>query len=102
MDEHKAVQDQERARQARNIVENPLFQEAVEACKSHLWDQFAKSELSDDETRRSARIGIDLLDILLKNLKRHIEKGKMADKMLADLEEMRKRQGDFTRYRKIS
>lgn len=101
-EEIKAVREADRARQARAIVENPLFKEAVDACNDHIWGQFAKSEFSDDQTRRNARIALDLLDRLLKNLKRHIETGKMADQNLVNIEDERKRKGIFQRYRKIS
>lgn len=97
-----ATREAERARQAARIVDNPLFKEAVAACNDKIHDEFARSKLSDDETRRNARIAIDLLDRLLKNLKHHIETGKMANQTLVNIEDERKRKGIFQRVRKVS
>ena len=86
MSEEKARQELYRANRAKSIIEDELFLEAVEAVKDQLWRDFAQSKLDDDNLRRNARIGVDMLDRILSSLRKHIETGKMADKALADIE----------------
>lgn len=86
MSEDKAREELNRANRASRILEDDLFVDAVEAVKDHLWGEFAQSKLSDDDTRRNARIGVDMLDRILQSLRKHIETGKMAKVELAEIE----------------
>lgn len=86
MNEDKAREELDRANRARIILEDELFSDAVEAIKDQLWKDFAQSRIPDDDTRRNARIGVDMLDRILQSLRKHIETGKMAKKTLADIE----------------
>lgn len=86
MSEDKAREELNRASRAKVIYEDPIFAEAVEALKARLWDEFATSEINDDDTRRNARIGLDMLDRILKSFKHHMETGKFAALELASLE----------------
>jgi hypothetical protein len=87
--ESRAYKELHRAHRAEQIYGDELFEEAVAAVKDQLWEDFARTELSDDDTRRNARIGLAMLDGILKSLRRHIETGKMAKKSLADVEAKR-------------
>ena len=84
--ERKAHQELDRANRARQIMEDPLFRDAVEAVKDQLYKDFAASPLEDDKQRLSARIGIDMLDRVLTSLRKHVETGKMAALSLADID----------------
>lgn len=102
MDEAKAVAERDRAHAAARLLEDPLMVEAVQACNDKLWREFAESPISDDETRRNARIGLDMLNRIVANLRKHIESGKLADKYLADLEKERLRLGKYEIHRRIA
>ena len=43
------------------------------------------SAIDDDDTRRNARIGVDMLDRLLKAIRVHMETGKIAEASLAEI-----------------
>lgn len=79
-------QEVNRGDQARRIYESPLFKEAVDAIKDRLWLQFSKSALADDKARLIARLKLDCLDELLKDLNRHMDTGKLASQQLPMIE----------------
>ena len=90
LNEDKAREELDRANRARVILEDDLFLAAIDAIKDQLWSDFAKSRIDDDNLRRNARIGVDMLDRILSALRHHITTGKFAVKTLAEIEEKRK------------
>lgn len=95
--ETKARQELSRAHRAERIYGDDLFKAAIEAVRDKLWEDFARSALSDDETRRNARIGLAMLDGILKALKYHIDTGKLAKESLTEVESKRTWRRRFTR-----
>lgn len=79
-------QEVDRGQRARQIVEDPLLVAAVDAIKDRVWRDFAKSALGDDDARRMARIKLDCLDQVLRDLRRHMETGKLASQQLPLIE----------------
>lgn len=97
-DQEKRAHDElHRAQRAKQIIEDELFVAAVEATKERIWDDFAKSKLQDDVTRRDARISLHVLDGILKNLRHHMETGKLAS---ATLKEVKQRRDWLARFRR--
>ncbi len=84
--EQTARKELERANRTRQIVEDPIFRDAVQAVRDQLYKDFAKSDLGDDRKRLSARIGVDLLETLLTALEKHMQTGKMAEHTLAEID----------------
>lgn len=89
-EEKRAFKDIHRAHQVSQILDSGAFVEAVEAVKQQIYDEFAKSALDDDLARLRARVSIDLLNRILKNLRHHIDTGKMAQGVITSIEEKRR------------
>lgn len=84
-----AVQAQNRARHAQNLLENPLLNEGIQAIKDQLWAEFSQSPLDDDRCRLQARMGVDMLDRILKYLKKKVKDGDVADLALTEIKRKR-------------
>lgn len=78
IDEGKAHEEIHRAELASRILENPLFVEAMDAIKDEIYKDFAQCNPRDERGLLCARLQIGLLDKLLKQLKTHIDTGKLA------------------------
>jgi hypothetical protein len=89
-EEKRAYQEMHRAHQVSQILDSGAFQNAVEAVKQQLYEDFARSPLDDDSIRLRARVGIDMLDRILKHLRHHIDTGKLAKESLAGIEKKRR------------
>jgi len=89
-EEKRAHQEINRAHQVSQILDSKAFQDAVEAVKQQLYEEFARSPLDDENTRLRARVGVDMLDRVLKHLRKHIDTGKMATQALAEVDKKRR------------
>ena len=78
MDEHKLIRERERAHLAKQIVDNPVWQDAwtvyEETLKAHIFEP-----KSSDEAVLVARQGI----LLMKRVKAHIEQAMKTGEMAA-------------------
>jgi hypothetical protein len=88
--ESRARKEVQLEQKASNILDSPLLKDAIEAVKDQLYKEFAASALEDDNLRLRARIGIEMLDRVLKHLRHHIDTGKMARVALAEVEEKKR------------
>lgn len=79
-------QEVNRGSRAKQIYEDPLFAEAVDAVKDRVWKEFAASSLKDDTQRLICRLKLDCLDEVLKALHRHMETGRLASHQLPLIE----------------
>ncbi|MDH3919057.1 MAG: hypothetical protein OEU25_12870 [Rhodospirillales bacterium] len=89
-EEKRAHKEAHRAHQVSQILDSGAFKDAVEAVKQQLYEEFARSPLDDDGLRLRARIGMDVLDRILKNLRHHIDTGKLAQASLLAIEKKRR------------
>ena len=96
-DEKKARGQINRAHQANRLLESELFQGAVEAVKDQIWREFIASDLDDDQKRRNCRVGLEILDRILSQMRHHVQTGKLATGHLTDIEKRR----DFLQRLKI-
>ena len=89
-DQEKHAHDElHRAHRASQILEDDLFKEAIAAIRGGFQKDFEDSDLNDDDTRRNARIGIEILTRILRALKHHVDTGKMAQVSLSEIEQRR-------------
>ena len=89
-DEEKRAHDElHRAQRAQSILEDDLFRDAVAKIRDQFERDFYDSDLNDDDTRRTARIGIEILTKILKSLKHHMGTGKFARVELEQVEQRR-------------
>lgn len=94
-DDLRALEEQERdelskvarSERATRLLENEYFVEAVKAVNDQLCSEFMHSAIDDEKTRTNARIGVDMLDRILKAVRHHVETGKIAKKNLTDIRE---------------
>lgn len=73
-----------RAQEADTLINNPLLKEAVEAVKDRLWQEFQQKDFNDDRGRLTCQIGLEMLNRTLKQIRYHIETGKLAKAGLSD------------------
>lgn len=71
-----------RGEQAKRIYEDALFKEAVEAVRDRIWDQFSRCPVADDRGLLVARIKLECMDEVLRELRHHMDTGKMASQHL--------------------
>lgn len=89
-EESRAFKELDRSNKCKAILEDEFFVAAVEAIKQQLYEEFARSPLEDDTQRLRARLGIDMLDKILSQLRHHIQTGKMAQVALTEIEQKRR------------
>lgn len=70
--------DVTRAKEAKFILEHPLFVGAFDAVKSGLVSSLANSGLGDVETHHNIAIALQLVEQIERQFKQHIETGEMA------------------------
>lgn len=82
--EKKTFAELHRAQEADTLLNNPLLKEAVEAVKDQLWTEFQAKDLNDDRGRLVTQVGLEMLNRVLKQLRYHVETGKLAKAGLSD------------------
>lgn len=81
MDNFTEVQ---RASQAQEILNNPLFIEAIDEVKKGIIYSMTVSSLGDSDTHNRLVIAMQLLNQIEKQLKDHVATGKMASLQIND------------------
>ena len=76
----------DRAHRARQILDDALFKEAVQAVKDDTLRMFSDSSLNDDHARLLARLRLDCLDKVVGQLLTHVRTGELAEKQLPLIE----------------
>ena len=74
----KLRQDVNRAAQAKELLEHPVFAGAMEAVRAAIMHQWATSPIRDTEGQHELRLMLKLLDDLLLNIKGAINDGSLA------------------------
>ena len=73
-------QEQKRSELAKNILDNPVFQDAIKQIKQELYGEFLNSPARDSEGREKIYLMGKMLDLLLVNIKSVMETGKLKKK----------------------
>ena len=73
-------QEKQRTELAKNILENPVFQDAIKQIKQELYGEFLNSPARDSEGREKIYLMGKMLDLLLVNIKSVMETGKLNKK----------------------
>lgn len=81
----------ERARQAKAVLENPLYKEAFQEVRDGLIALWERTPIKDIDARESAYLCILLLGRLRQELDRVIQGGKVAEAEIIELEQRKKR-----------
>ena len=74
----KLRQDINRAAQAKELLEHPIFAGAVDAVRAAIVHQWATSPIRDTEGQHELRLMLKLLDDLMLNLKGAMNDGSLA------------------------
>tara|TARA_R100001594_G_scaffold65928_1_gene100260 strand:+ start:188 stop:424 length:237 start_codon:yes stop_codon:yes gene_type:complete len=73
-------QEQKRSELAKNILDNPVFQDAIKQIKQELYGEFLNSPARDSEGREKIYLMGKMFDLLLVNIKSVMETGKLNKK----------------------
>jgi|TARA_X000000950_G_C13463130_1_gene476721 hypothetical protein len=73
-------EEQRRSELAKNILENPVFQDAITKIKTELYGEFQNSPARDSEGREKIYLMGKMFDLLLVNIKSVMETGKLNKK----------------------
>ena len=73
-------QEKQRTELAKNILENPVFQDAIKQIKQELYGEFLNSPARDSEGREKIYLMGKMFDLLLVNIKYVMETGKLNKK----------------------
>ena len=73
-------QEKQRSELAKNILENPVFQDAIKQIKQELYGEFLNSPARDSEGREKIYLMGKMFDVLLVNIKSVMETGKLNKK----------------------
>ena len=72
--------DQQRGEQAKRIIEDPLFVEAVQKIRQDLQIEWLNSELQNTEQRENIFVMRRMLEVVLVQLQSVMETGKLSQK----------------------
>lgn len=70
-------QEKQRSELAKNILENPVFQDAIKQIKQELYGEFLNSPARDSEGREKIYLMGKMFDLLLVHLRSVMETGKL-------------------------
>ena len=73
-------QEKQRTELAKNILDNPVFQDAIKQIKQELYGEFLNSPARDSEGREKIYLMGKMFDLLLVNIKSVMETGKLNKK----------------------
>jgi len=74
----KSLEEIKRAERAEEVLNNPLFIEAVDKVRSGIINSMAESPLGDDRTHNRLVIAMQILNQIEKQLTDVVQTGKMA------------------------
>ena len=90
-DEYRLLTEIDRARQAQEITEHPLFVEAIEKYKTRLMDEWAASPARDRESREHLWLMVKTVSVVEGHLKELMQTGKLATLQLEQKKSVRDR-----------
>ncbi len=67
-----------RGHQAEDLLNNPLFKDAVSAVRNGIVNSIASSPMGDEKTHNRLAIALQIVNQIEKQLKDHVATGKMA------------------------
>lgn len=73
-------QEKQRTQLAKNVLDNPVFQDSITKIKQELYGEFLNSPARDSEGREKIYLMGKMLDLLLVNIKSVMETGKLNKK----------------------
>jgi len=86
----KANEDIKRAELARQVIDNPVFQESFTLFKVNCFDRFTKTKFDNVEEREEIWRKLQTLEFVESNLKNLIENGEFARETLSLIERAKK------------
>ena len=73
-------QEKQRTELAKNVLDNPVFQDSITKIKQELYGEFLNSPARDSAGREKIYLMGKMLDLLLVNIKSVMETGKLNKK----------------------
>ena len=90
-EESKLLVEIDRARQAQELIEHPLFSEAMEKYRNRLMDEWTASPARDQEGRERLWLMQKTLDVVQQHLRELMETGKLASLQLEQRRTLKER-----------
>lgn len=92
-EENKAIKDRDRALQAKQLIEHPLFKEAFEKLEAEMMVRWRSTGTAESHTLVRERLwqAVNILGKVREAFEQAIENGKMAEAILRDIEGKRQR-----------
>jgi hypothetical protein len=78
-----------RAREAKQLLDNPLLKEAFAAVAAHIEDQAQSCPLDDQVRAQRIILSKQLMQTLKRQIERRIEDGEVAEIQIAEIEKQR-------------
>ena len=95
-EEHLLLTEQERARQAQELTEHPLFKEALDTYRQRLTNEWAASPARDTEGRERLWLMLKTADAVEGHLKQLMETGRLASLQLEQNRSLLQRAREWT------
>ena len=73
-------QEKQRTELAKNVLDNPVYQDSITKIKQELYGEFLNSPARDSEGREKIYLMGKMFDLLLVNIKSVMETGKLNKK----------------------
>lgn len=93
-EETRLLAEQERARQAQELAEHPLFQEALQQYRERLMQEWADSPARDTEGRERLWLMQKTVGVVESHLRQLMETGRLASLQLAQRRSLAQRARD--------
>lgn len=87
---HNAILDLSRADRARELLENPLYQEAITAMQAAMFSQFQDAKLEDKDQRHELWQRMQLMKQFQGKFESIVKQGRKAQQTLTLLEKAKK------------
>lgn len=73
------IRESERGLKARQLMDNPIYKEAVGVVRQAIFDKWAESPVADRDGQHELRLMLKALDMIVTHIKDVAETGKLAD-----------------------
>ncbi len=91
-EERDAYRKIDQAQKVSQLLDSKAFKDATEAIMDQLlYRDLPNCAADDDRGRYRVQVGVEMLNLIIKNLRHHIDTGKLAQSSLAHMEREKKR-----------
>lgn len=93
------IRESERGHKARQLMDNPIYKEAVGVVRQAIFDKWAESPVADRDGQHELRLMLKALDLIVNHIKDVADTGKLAEKQIEHEKSLKERIVNFVRNR---